>query len=255
MKDHTRSFDYLITPSHITRATHPSNKTSTMSPSHLALLLLLLLATSTHATPVTITTTYGPVTGTSSSSSTNITTFYGIPFAAPPLGELRFKPPQPPTPWSRPVVATNPDTPMCMQDVNSGYNAPSYNPFTTASLSHSLLLFPPSSSEDCLTLDIYTPTTNPQANLSVMMWIYGGGFTSGDDYENGRVCWNLHTYHTVSSSLASSVFWPPHGSNPQCCGCGCQLSRGCAWLPRTPRAATRRCKRAATIKTHRTPRH
>lgn len=47
------------------------------------------------------------------------------------------------------------------------------------------------SSEDCLTLDIYTPTTNPQANLSVMMWIYGGGFTSGDDYENGRVCWDF----------------------------------------------------------------
>jgi len=88
--------------------------------------------------------------------------FKGIPFAAPPVGNLRWKAPQPVTPWTgvRPASAYGHD---CMQEPFGGDAAP--------------LGTPPD--EDCLVLNVWTPKARPSGKLPVMFWIYGGGFVNG----------------------------------------------------------------------------
>ncbi len=91
--------------------------------------------------------------------------FLGIPYAAPPVGNLRFKPPQPHAAWSGTLDATKPGS-SCPQVAT---------PFGKASVN-----------EDCLFLNVYTP--NPvKTNLPVMIWIHGGAFVSGEgsDYDPG----------------------------------------------------------------------
>ncbi|MCG8709139.1 carboxylesterase family protein [Brenneria sp. 4F2] len=87
--------------------------------------------------------------------------FKGIPFAAPPTGELRWQPPQPARRWTgvRPAAAYGKD---CMQNPFPGDAAPPGVGF----------------SEDCLTVNVWRPA-NAQGALPVMVWIYGGGFVNG----------------------------------------------------------------------------
>ena len=82
-----------------------------------------------------------------------VKTYFGIPFAAPPTGALRWKEPQPVTPWSgvREAVAL---PPACMQ---IGISEPI--------------------SEDCLYLNLWSPAqAKPGTKLPVVVYIYGGGF-------------------------------------------------------------------------------
>jgi para-nitrobenzyl esterase len=91
--------------------------------------------------------------------------FKSIPYAAPPVGPLRWKPPQPAAPWTGDRDATA-DGPACLQTILAGgrYNAGGYaGPV----------------SEDCLTLDIFAPTDG--AKHPVMVWIFGGGNVAGAD--------------------------------------------------------------------------
>jgi para-nitrobenzyl esterase len=87
--------------------------------------------------------------------------FKGIPFAAPPVGPLRWKAPQPVRPWSG-VRQTIRFGDACMQTGGGGGAGPGI-PY----------------SEDCLYLDIWTPAKSPGEKLPVIAWIYGGGFTAG----------------------------------------------------------------------------
>jgi para-nitrobenzyl esterase len=91
--------------------------------------------------------------------------FRGIPYAAPPLGRLRFRAPQPPAAWPGVRDATAP-----------GPGAPQLGPRLGAGFAR--IAGPAASSEDCLTLDVFTPAADG-ARRPVLVWIHGGAFVLG----------------------------------------------------------------------------
>ena len=107
------------------------------------------------------------------SSSEGVYVYKGIPFAAPPVGDLRWKEPQPVIPWEGVKVA---DTfgPGAMQAKHD-----SSNPWTSE-----FYWEDPEFSEDCLYLNVWTPAPGkPEKKLPVAMWIHGGAYTGGWGYE------------------------------------------------------------------------
>ena len=82
--------------------------------------------------------------------------YKGVPYAAPPVGDFRWRPPQPLIPWKGLRLAKE-----------YGATCTQY------------AIFPGSSSEDCLTLNIWTPAHARNEKLPVMVWIHGGGFQVG----------------------------------------------------------------------------
>ncbi|ONI89105.1 hypothetical protein ALI22I_16460 [Saccharothrix sp. ALI-22-I] len=112
-------------------------------------------------TDLIVTTASGDVRGT---DGNGVRRFRGIPYAAPPVGERRWRTPQPVTPWTGVRDATG-SGPVCVQP-----EAPDMPDGTRRD--------PPPQSEDCLTLDVTTPA-RPGAGRPVMVWIPGGGFVTG----------------------------------------------------------------------------
>ena len=91
--------------------------------------------------------------------------YYGIPFAAPPIGDLRFAPPQPyhPSDWS--IKDATQIRPACFQTLH-----------TNAFLDKNSGV---SESEDCLTLNVWAPAEKKGKALPVLIFLYGGAFTEG----------------------------------------------------------------------------
>jgi para-nitrobenzyl esterase len=86
-------------------------------------------------------------------------TWFAIPFAAPPVGDLRWRAPQPAKAWTQPIAATK-SASSCLQ--------PGDSPFSVGG-----------QSEDCLYLDVHAPgLTRAKSALPVMVWIHGGAFTT-----------------------------------------------------------------------------
>ncbi|XP_014643887.1 PREDICTED: liver carboxylesterase 1-like [Ceratotherium simum simum] len=142
-------------------------------------LVLVSLATSTAcghpSSPPVVDTVQGKVLGKYVSLegfAQPVAVFLGIPFAKPPLGPLRFAPPQPAEPWHV-VKNTTSYPPMCSQDPAAGQMVSDL--FTNRKENISLQF-----SEDCLYLNVYTPAdlTN-ESRLPVMVWIHGGGLMLG----------------------------------------------------------------------------
>jgi para-nitrobenzyl esterase len=122
---------------------------------------LLLVAGPVAAADRTVVTRDGPVIG---EAAGGVVAFKGIPFAKPPVGPLRWRAPQSPTPWASPRPAKD-YGPDCMQQPFPGDAAP-------------LGVKP---AEDCLYMNVWAPESaaKGKTKLPVMVWIYGGGFVNG----------------------------------------------------------------------------
>lgn len=129
------------------------------------MLLASVLSAGTARAADEVTTESGKLQGTSNSDHT-VRIFKGVPFAAPPVGDLRWKAPQPARAWLG-VRPADKFGSACLQtnvfgDIYFRDNQPS---------------------EDCLTLDIWIPAKPVSAKLPVILWLYGGGFVAGSASE------------------------------------------------------------------------
>ena len=133
----------------------------------------------------------GPVAGTANGAvrglaSGAVDEFLGIPYAAPPVGALRWQPPQPAASWSGVRDATQ-FAPHCPQ---------SASPFGQAS-----------TSENCLFLNVFTPS-HQRAGSPVMVWIHGGALVTGesDDYNPAKLVEDGVTVVTINYRLGALGF-------------------------------------------------
>lgn len=115
-----------------------------------------------------------------------LTVYRGIPFAAPPAGDLRWREPQLAAEWegTRQAVKFGP---ACMQARAPGGNSG------------------PGMSEDCLYLNVWTPAKSTQERIPVFVWIYGGGFTAGATSEANYTGERLARKGVVLVSIAYRV--------------------------------------------------
>ncbi|XP_072035165.1 cholinesterase-like [Amphiura filiformis] len=99
----------------------------------------------------------------------HVTAFLGVPYAMPPVGERRYMPPEPIKPWSGPINATFYGY-ACVAPLDDAYEgfegSEQWNPNVEMS-------------EDCLFLNVWTPEPRVSERMTVMVWIFGGGFVSG----------------------------------------------------------------------------
>ncbi|MGW2014604.1 carboxylesterase/lipase family protein [Streptomyces sp. NPDC001927] len=108
--------------------------------------------------------------------------FLGVPYAAPPVDDLRFRPPRPAARWSGTREATR-QAPACVQFLPVGLSDPEYV------------------SEDCLYLDVYRPRhSRPGDRLPVLLWNHGGAFVIGTGTQFGG-----RTMADLTGSIVVSV--------------------------------------------------
>ncbi len=140
---------------------------------HFVLLFILVLLFSCtgkqsekQTLPQPVVTQSGLVAGMKCENS-NVMVFKGIPYAAPPVGELRWRGPQAPLSWEG-VLTADKFCASCIQTL-----ARSRPPWTEEFMSQDTI------SEDCLYLNIWTPAGTPEDKLPVLVFIHGGGFSEG----------------------------------------------------------------------------
>jgi para-nitrobenzyl esterase len=111
-----------------------------------------------------------------------VSAFKGIPYAAPPIGKLRFMPPQPAEPWTATYDASDYGAPAMQMasgvtvEANNDFGFQMHRVFTTPS---ELKIM----NEDCLYLNVWTPAKSVRERLPVLVYFYGGGFIAGDGSE------------------------------------------------------------------------
>jgi len=163
------------------------------------------MATSAQAPPgcaagTNVTTTSGPVCGIVNSAN-GVSEWLGVPYAAPPVGALRWQPPQPHAPWTTTLQATA-YAPECAQQDGFG------------------TVLPLQGSEDCLYVNVFRPAgATATSDLPVMVHIHGGGFRIGNgqgDYSllastGNEVVVSLQYRLGIFGFLAASALGPHSG--------------------------------------------
>ncbi|XP_046549634.1 acetylcholinesterase-like isoform X2 [Haliotis rubra] len=131
-------------------------------------LVSFLLSITQLASGQEVDTTHGKVVGLRSTVlGKTIHTYYGIPYARPPIGDLRFKYPQPMDSWSPEVKEARSMKPSCLQTVQPSPGMP-------------WRAVPSNFSEDCLYINVWAPANvTTSRKLTTMVWIFGGGYQSG----------------------------------------------------------------------------
>ena len=118
------------------------------------------------AEPEAVRTQSGLVQGVVSTDGT-VVAYKGIPFAAPPAGDARWKAPLPPAPWTGVRQAVR-FSDSCVQRI-----VEERKPWTYEFMAHNAV------SEDCLYLNVWIAKSSASANRPVFVWIHGGGYTEG----------------------------------------------------------------------------
>lgn len=98
----------------------------------------------------------------------DVDAFLGVPFAAPPVGQLRWQAPVPVAPWQGVHAATSYSS-NCMQTVDPRESQPWTHEYVISG----------KVSEDCLYLNVWAPKNSAHKSLPVIVWIHGGAFLSG----------------------------------------------------------------------------
>jgi para-nitrobenzyl esterase len=129
------------------------------------ILIFAIMAATLSAAPDRVKTANGTIEG-AGAGANGVRAFKGIPFAAPPVGELRFAAPAPVKNWTG-VKETKAFGPRCMQ----------------ASLFGDMNFRSNGMGEDCLYLNVWTPTKSGGKKLPVLVYFFGGGFQAGDGSE------------------------------------------------------------------------
>jgi para-nitrobenzyl esterase len=128
--------------------------------------LLVGLSAGMHADPLKVKTEQGKAIGKTINNG-KVRAFMGLPYAAPPVGDLRWKAPQPPSKWKGDRDATRYGA-HCAQ----------------GRVFEDMVFQDGGPSEDCLFLNVYTPAdATKKSKLPVMFWIHGGGYSGGASSE------------------------------------------------------------------------
>ena len=138
--------------------------------------------TTTCAPGTTVTTTYGPVCGIASTTASGVNEWLGIPYAAPPIGALRWQPPRPPTPWTATLEATAFGSECTTTSGTAG-------------------------SENCLFVNVWAPANaTATSNLPVLVHIHGGGFTGGNGNADNSLLASTGDEVVVSMNYRLNIF-------------------------------------------------
>lgn len=178
----------------------------------MSFLLIAAFVASATAT-FTVSTTNGLITGHPSPNISSVTQFLGIPFAQPPVGGLRFAPPKPYKGHS-PFIAAKygydcPDTP------NGAVGFPDFTPQAQQVIDYFSANSGTMQSEDCLTLNVWTPTaktSHGSSDLPVMIFFYGGRFTYGhtnSPFFDGSRLANAENVVVVTVNYRNNIFGFP----------------------------------------------
>jgi len=153
-----------------------------------------------------VATKYGKVQGRlcSKLNDTQVFNYSKIPFAKPPIKDLRFKPPQDPASWTG-VLKCDKNNVAPVQDPDATNDLRDY--FICMNEFNVTEEFFGAGTEDCLYLDVYTKCPNSKKKLPVIFWIYGGGFQMGaSGFYNGKVLASLHDVIVVVPNYRVNAF-------------------------------------------------